>query len=116
MKPAPVNRRRRKGEKKRTMTQEELNVKLTGVDARSKSNTHRIDKLESRADALESLASSVRVLATKQESMDSDVKEIKADVKTLTEKPAKWWDCLIDKLIWTLTAAVAGFLLARIGL
>lgn len=90
--------------------------RLTEVEERSKSNSHRLDEVEKRQDNLDELVSSVSVLATKQEHVESDVKEIKADVKTLTDKPGKRWDNLIDKIIWAVCAAVIAFMLGRVGL
>lgn len=90
--------------------------RLTEVEARSKSNTKRLDDLEERQDNLETLATSVSALAIREERMESDVKEIKADVKTLTEKPGKRWDTIVDKIIWAVLAALVAFMLGRIGL
>ena len=90
--------------------------RLTEVEERSKSNQHRLDDLEKRQDNFDNLISSVRVLADREERVESDVKEIKDDVKTLTSKPAKRWDNVIDKIIMTLVAAVVGFVLARFGM
>ena len=53
------------------MNEQEVAVKLTEVEARCKSNTHRLDNVEKRQNAL-----------------DTDIKEIKADVKTITQKPS----------------------------
>lgn len=97
------------------MTNEEMKM-LTEADQRSKSNTHRLDKVEDRQDNLDALVTSVATLATEQEYIKDDVTEIKSDVKTLTGKPGKRWDELIDKVIWTVVAAAVGFMLARIGL
>ena len=90
--------------------------RLTEVEARSKNNAKRLDELEERQDNLETLATSVSALAIREERMENDVKEIKADVKTLTEKPAKRWDAVIDKIVWTVLAAMIAFLLGRMGL
>lgn len=89
--------------------------RLTVVEDRSKSNTRRIEELEKRQDNLDDLVSTVKVLATREENVENDVKEIKKDVKTLTDKPAKRWDGLVDKIILTIAAAVIGFILAQIG-
>lgn len=78
------------------------------IDARSKSNTHRINELQEHQSALDKLATSVEVLATKQETVEGDVKEIKEDVKTITGKAGKRWDSIVDKLL----AALAGAFLA----
>ena len=90
--------------------------RLTVVEDRSKSNTKRLDEMEKRQDDLEDLVGSVKVLATKQETMETDVKEIKSDVKELTNKPAKRWDAIVEKILVTIAAAIVGFLLAKIGL
>lgn len=90
--------------------------RLSKVEERSKSNSHRLDEVEKRQDNLDDLVSSVSILATKQEHVESDVKEIKADVKTLTDKPGKRWDAIVDKIVWAVLAAVIAFLLGRVGL
>ena len=95
-------------------TTEELSVKLVEIEQRGKSNSHRLDKVEERQDNLDKLVSSVEVLATRQETVEPDVKEIKSDVKALTEKPAKRWDGIVDKLIWLLISGAVGYLAAQI--
>jgi hypothetical protein len=89
--------------------------RLTEVEERSKSNTHRLDEMEKRQDNLDDLVSVVKVLAVREENVENDVKEIKSDVKSLTSKSAQRWDSMIDKIIVTVVAAIAGFILAKIG-
>ena len=98
------------------MDELETERRLTAVEERSKSNTHRIDEVERRQDNFDKLVSSVEVLATRQETVESDVKEIKADVKALTEKPAKRWENLVWEVVKLLIAAVIGFALAHVGM
>ena len=90
--------------------------RLTEVEARSKSNEDRIDKIEKRQDHLEKLTNTVSILATKEENIENTVNEIKEDVKTLTDKPAKRWDGLVDKIILSVAAAIVGAVLAHFGL
>lgn len=90
--------------------------RLTEVEERSKSNTHRLDEVEKRQDNLDKLATSVSLLAEREERVETDVKEIKADVKTLAEKPGKRYDALVEKVAWAVIAAVIAFALGRIGL
>ena len=90
--------------------------RLTEVEERSKSNTHRLEELEKRQDNLDDLVSVVKVLAVREEAVENDVKEIKADVKILTSKPGQRWDSLVDKIIWAVAGAVVAFILAKIGL
>ena len=90
--------------------------RLTEVEERAKSNSHRLDEVEKRQDDLDELVSTVKVLAVREENVETDVKEIKSDVKSLTNKPAQRWDRMVEKVIWAVVAAVVGFMLAQIGL
>lgn len=98
------------------MTHEELIALTHDNEQRSKSNTHRIDKLEEQQKQLSDLVSSVAVLAERQNQIGDDVNSIKRELKTLAEKPAKRWDGIVDKIISTIIAAIMGYALARIGL
>ena len=90
--------------------------RLTEVEERAKSNSHRLDEVEKKQDNLDKIVSTVAVLVDQEKRVENDVKEIKADVKTLTLKPGKRWDTIIDKLIWAVLAAVVAYILAKIGL
>ena len=94
---------------------EDIAVKVVEIDQRSKSNTHRLDKVEERQDNLDKLVSSVSALANEQEHIKEDVTEIKTDVKVRRDKPGKRWDSIVDKLIWAVLAAALGFVLAQVG-
>lgn len=93
---------------------EDVAAKLASLEQRGKSNTHRIDKLEERQDNLEELTNTISVLANEQEHIKSDVGEIKADVKTLTDKPGKRWDAMIDKAAWACVGGAIAFALSQI--
>lgn len=90
--------------------------RLTEVEERSKSNSHRIDTLEKRQDDLDELVGTVKVLAVREENVESNVKEIKSDVKSLTGKSGKMWDAIVEKIIFIIVAAVVGYILAKIGM
>ena len=94
----------------------EFEHRLTEVEERSKSNTHRLDEMEKRQDNIDDLVATVKVLADREERVEDDVKEIKNDVKTIKDKPGKRWDAIIDKIIWAVLAAMIAFLLGRVGL
>ena len=98
------------------MTNEEMGLKLTEVDQRAKSNTHRIEDIEKKQDNLDSLVTSVAVMATKQAVIENDVTEIKSDVKCLTGKSGKRWDTIVDRVIWAIVASAVGYFLAQVGL
>ena len=89
--------------------------RLTEVEERAKSNSHRLDEVEKRQDNLDELVSTVKVLAVREENVEKDVKEIKTDVKNLSDKPAKRWDNFVDKVVWAVAAAVIAFILGKVG-
>jgi predicted nuclease with TOPRIM domain len=90
--------------------------RLTELESRTKSNTHRLDEVEKRQGNLDDLVGTVKALAVREENVENDVKEIKSDVKSLTSKPGQRWDALVDKIILTIAAAVIGFILAKMGI
>lgn len=90
--------------------------RMTEVEERSKSNSHRLDDVEKRQDKLDDLVGTVRLLADREKRVEDDVGEIKSDVKSLTQKPGQRWDSLVDKIIWAVAAAVIGFVLAKMGI
>lgn len=98
------------------MNEKDIEHRLTVVEGQSDANAKRLDEVERRQDNLDDLVGVVKVLADREERVEDDVKEIKSDVKSLTSKPAKRWDNLINQIITILVAAVAGFILAKIGL
>lgn len=96
----------------------EINIehRLTAVEDRTKSNSHRLDEVEKRQDKLDDLVGSINVLAVREEQVEKDVKEIKTDVKNLSGKPGKRWDNLVDKIVWAVAAALIAFVLSRLGI
>jgi hypothetical protein len=90
--------------------------RLTEVEARSKSNMHRLDEVEKRQDNLEDLVGTVKVLADREKRVETDVQEIKTDVKSLKDKPGKKWDSFWEKVLWAVVAAILGYVFARLGL
>lgn len=90
--------------------------RLTQVEQRAKSNTHRLEKLEESTEAINRLATSMEVMVSKQEQVAETVEKLDGKVTALEEKPVKRVDGLVDKIIWAICAAVITFLLARIGL
>lgn len=90
--------------------------RLTEVEARAKSNTKRIDKLEEQTEAINRLATSMAVMAEKQDETTIIVTALDGKVTALEEKPAKRWEAIVGQIIWAVVAAVLGFLLAKLGL
>jgi predicted nuclease with TOPRIM domain len=94
----------------------EFEHRLTEVEERSKSNTHRLDEVEKKQSDLGELVSTVKVLAVREEVVENTVKKIDSKVENLSSKSGKRWDNLINQIITIVVAAVAGFILAKIGM
>ena len=85
---------------------------LAEVKQRAVSNTRRIDVLERAQENLTKLVTSVAVIAEKQSQMETGIEEIKADVKSLTQKPAKRWETVVEIIFKvTLTALITAALI-----
>lgn len=95
------------------MNEGEIAVKLAEVDARSKSNTHRLDEMEDKIDAVNKLATAVEIMANEQKHQTEAIREIKTSVGTLDtkvdaleQKPAKRWDGMVEKVIYGIVGAL----------
>ncbi len=105
------------------MDHEDIAVKLAEVDARCRSNTHRLDDMDGKVDTLQRLTTAVEIMAAEQKHQSNTMAEIKTDVTALgkkvdviEKKPAKRWEGIVEKALWAVCAAVIAFLLAKIGL
>ena len=90
--------------------------RLSETEARSKSNTKRIDELQVQIDAVNRLATAVEVMATKQESMGESVDRLTAKVENLEAEPANKWRFVVEKTIYFVVGAVIAYMLSQIGL
>lgn len=90
--------------------------RLTAVEDRSKSNTHRLKKLEESTEAINRMAISMERMAIKQDAMDTKMDNLTTDVETLKAEPGKRWKFVIEKTLYFVVAAVVGFFLAKFGL
>ena len=90
--------------------------RLTQVEQRSKSNTHRIDELAKEQKALKELATSVALMTQEQKDIREDLSEVKKDVKTLTNLPAKRWNDVVEKLVWLVLGGAVTALLVQAGI
>lgn len=105
------------------MTGEEMAVKITEVDQRSKSNMHRVEKLEEQTEAIQKIASSVEILAREQlhqteamERIEKNVNKLDGKVEAMENKPAEKWDNLMEKILWLVVGGVIAYVFAQIGI
>lgn len=110
----------------------DLAVHLESVDARCKSNEHRIDEhdkvikeLRGKQDAIYDLTSSVKSIATDMTYIKEDVKEVKSGqeklndkVTILENKPAleakKRIDGIYEKILWLVIGGIVVGLLTTV--
>ena len=97
------------------MNEEQIRT-LTEVDQRSKSNTHRLDKLEQNYEALNRLTVSVETMGVKLGNLDKTMQKLDARMEEQEAKPAKRWDGLVTTLIGVLVGAVMAVVFTQIGL
>ena len=98
------------------MEETEIAGRLSAVEQRSKSNSHRLEALEKQTEAVNRLATSVAVMAEKVEVTGAKVDGLCTDVQELKSEPGKRWKSVVERVIYIIVAAVVGFILARLGL
>lgn len=98
------------------MTTEELAVRMQHIEDRSKSNSHRLDEVETQLANNSNMLASIARLDQKQSDMDKDIKEIKSDVKSIAGKSGKRWESIVDKALLGIVAALVAYALSQIGL
>lgn len=98
------------------MEETEIAGRLSAVEQRSKSNSHRLEALEKQTEAVNRLATSVAVMAEKVETTGDKVDSLCVDVQEIKQKPAKRWETVTAQIISILVAAALGYILARLGL
>lgn len=92
----------------------ELDTKVIENEQRSKSNTHRLDKLEKRVDEQDKLVTAVCGLQKDVEHTKTDVGEIKSSLEKVLEKPGKRWDGVVTAVVTALISVLVGALLGRL--
>ena len=92
----------------------ELETKVIENEQRSKSNVHRMDRLEERVNEQGKLVTAVCGLQKDVEHMKKAVGEIKMSLEKVLEKPAKRWDGVVTAVVTALISVLVGALLGRL--
>lgn len=98
------------------MDEKDIAARIAELDSRSKSNAHRLDKLEATTEAIGKLATSMEVMAVRQEQIGDTVDKLDSKVELLESKPGKKYEALVEKIIWAVVGAVVAWILSHIGL
>lgn len=97
------------------MNEEQIRI-LTECDQRSRSNTHRLDKLEQNYEALNRLTVSVETMGVKLASLDRTMQKLDARMGEQEAKPGRRWDGLVTTLIGVIVGAVMAVVFSQVGL
>lgn len=97
------------------MTKEEIQL-LTKTADRAKSNTKRLDKLDSRVEDIYELTLSVKEIATEMKAMREDMNKIDSRVLAIETKPSKRYEGIVDKIIYTILGIIIAFIFSQIGM
>lgn len=100
---------------------DELNIehRITEVEARAKSNTHRLDKLEPIVEEIHTMSNTMVQLVQEVKhtnetvnSLDAKVDRMDSRVDEMERAPAKEWGDTKRTVLNTVLGAVVGFLIA----
>ncbi len=86
------------------------------IEDRAKSNTHRIARLEEQIGTVAQISQSICVIAEKLNVLNLTLEKLEGKVASLESAPAKRWERVSLRVLEALAAALAGFLLARLGI
>lgn len=103
------------------MNEIEIEHRITEVEQRTKSNSHRLDKLEPIVEEIHTMSNTMVQLVQEVKhtneavsTIDKKVDRMDSRVDEMEKAPAKKWDKVKDKLIDLVLGAVVGFLIAGI--
>lgn len=91
---------------------EEQVKELAETTARSKSNTHRLDKLEENTKLMHEMNRNIAVIAEQTKDTKEDVKSLRTDVEEIKAKPNKLVDSVKQNAIGVVVGALVGAILA----
>ena len=97
------------------MNKEELE-RLVETEARSKSNTKRLNSLEDKVEDIHNLTLSVREIATEMKMMREDMNKIDKRVLAIEDKPSKRMEQIWSNIVSALIGGLIGYCLIKLGL
>lgn len=90
--------------------------RLVETEARSKSNTKRLDNLEPKVDDIHNLTLSVREIATEMKMMREDMNKIDKRVMAIEDKPNKKMDLIWGYIVSAILSGLVVFVFMKLGL
>lgn len=101
------------------MTEEkllEIENRLTKVEARAESNTHRLDEHDDAIKENSNLIGAIKELATETKYMREDLNETIARLNKLESKDGDKWDKFKWLIVAGLVTIILGYLAVQLGL
>lgn len=94
----------------------DLKAKQAAADEQHKTIFQRLDKQDKMIESVRMLATSVEKLAMKQDTMETKLGDLCTDVDEIKSKPAKRWEGIVEKAIFTVVGAFVAYVLAQLGI
>ena len=88
-------------------------LELSETSQRCKSNSHRIDELETEAKTNRDLIISVKELATEMKHMRGEMNDYNERLKELEKKPAKRYEQVVGLIITRYRNSYTGFFISQ---
>lgn len=102
---------------------ENLETRVIETEQRSKSNSHRLDKLEGKVEDLSGIVATLQVFDQRMGNLEEgeketrkEVKGLRDDIQTLMQKPAKRWETIVAAAISAIVTGLIAFALFKFGL
>lgn len=89
-------------------------ITLVETEARSKSNTHRIDELAKEHAMIHELAVSVKEIAVNTQAIQRELTQQGAKIEALEKIPAQKWNSAVKTVITTLCSTLVGGIIGTV--
>lgn len=96
------------------MDEAEILQRLTKVEERSKSNTHRLDKLEPIIEEIHVMSEALVRLTTEVQHTNENISEMKGEVEELKNKPSVRMEQIKTSIITAVISSLIGGMIAAI--
>lgn len=94
----------------------DVKAKQAAADEQHKTIFQRLDKQDKMIESVHKLATSVEKLAMKQDAMETKLGNLCTDVDEIKSKPAKRWERIVEKVLFTVVGAFVAYVLAQLGI
>ena len=95
---------------------ENLETRVIETEQRSKSNSHRLDKVKAKIEDISGIVTALQVMSQRMGTMDGEIKEVRKDIKALVDKPAKRWEAIVAAAIGAIVAGLIAYAFFKLGL